>query len=66
MTLRDSLAAVAPDTPFYVFLADKPLDVDAPCEKIVCAAELSLPDLADMSYRYSVMEFSTAIKPFCF
>ncbi len=66
LTLRRSFLAHAPDTSFYIFLADAPIDGADPCELIVPVAQIGLPDLADMALRYGVMEFNTAVKPFCF
>lgn len=64
--LRDSLLAAEPEAAFTIFLADEPLEGAAPCEDIVPAAEIGLPDIGDMTFRYDVMEFNTAVKPFCF
>lgn len=63
--LKDSLRRTAPYTPFYIFLSDLPLDeaIDA---DIVELDELELKHETDMTFRYDVMEFATAIKPYCF
>lgn len=66
LTLRESLLAAAPEADFRIFLADAPIDGEPPCEKIVNLDELALPDRDDMAFRYTVLEFNTAIKPFCF
>ncbi len=66
LTLRASLLAASPGAAFTIFLADEPVEGDAPCDNIIPVAEIGLPDLRDMAFRYTVMEFNTAIKPFCF
>jgi hypothetical protein len=68
LTLRESLLAVEPDRNFYIFLADAPLDDPSQLPGVVAipAADLNLPDFQSMAFRYSIMEFNTAIKPFCF
>ncbi len=70
LTLRQSLLAAQPGARFFIFLADAPLDeahrqrIAAP--DIIDLAALDLPDQDDMAFRYDVLEFSTAIKPYCF
>ncbi|WP_203293888.1 hypothetical protein [Maricaulis parjimensis] len=66
LTLRASVLKAHPETSFRIFLADSPLDGIPPCDGIIPAEELSLGDFDDMTFRYTVMEFNTAIKPFCF
>lgn len=66
MTLRASLLAADPEAEFLVFLADAPLEGTNPFDGIVTLDALDLPNLPDMTFRYALMEFSTAIKPFCF
>ena len=66
LTLRDSLLAAKPGAKFRIFLADEPIEGTPPCEGIIQAADLNLPDYSDMTFRYTVMEFNPAIKPFCF
>lgn len=68
--LYRSLAKVDPKAAetFTVFLADRMpeqkyiSDIDF---RIIPSTELSIPSHTDMTLRYSVMEFNTAIKPFC-
>ncbi|NRA30756.1 MAG: glycosyltransferase family 4 protein [Parvularculaceae bacterium] len=69
LTLYKTLKSADPGVQFTLFLAD---DVpegevlpDAPFD-IVRAVELGIPSFWDMAFRYTVMEFNTAIKPFCF
>lgn len=66
LTLRASLLAVAPGAAFLIFLADAEIDGPPPCDGIIPASALALPDFEDMAFRYMLMEFNTAIKPFCF
>lgn len=69
MTLYHSLTEADPDVQFTLFLAD---DAQAGTElpdvpfKVVRARDLNIPHVADMAFRYTIMEFNTAIKPFCF
>ena len=67
LTLQQSLKRHAPDSPFFIYLADAPLDPsEAPDANIIPASEIGLPDRLDMAFRYTVMEFNTAIKADCF
>lgn len=66
-TLMQSLAAHHPEMARYVFLADEPYDfsdVELPAQ-IVCCKELGIPQFPEMTFRYSIMELNTAVKPFC-
>lgn len=67
LTLQQSLKRHEPYVPFFIYLADAALDTgQPPAATIVSVADLELPDLLDMAYRYTVMEFNTAIKADCF
>ena len=67
LTLQQSLKRLAPDAPFFIYLADAPVDPpDAPDANIIPVSEIGLPNLLEMAFRYSVMEFNTAIKADCF
>jgi hypothetical protein len=67
LTLQQSLKRHAPDAPFFIYLADAPLDpLDTPDANIIPANEIGLLNLLDMAFRYTVMEFNTAIKADCF
>lgn len=67
LTLRDSLLRVAPDQPFTIFLVDAALTDDVPGGvEIITVFDLPIPGVQDMAWRYSVIEFNTAVKPFCF
>lgn len=64
--MGESVRHVDPGTDFYIFLADAPVDEPINQEKIVDLSALHLEDLLSQTFRYSVMEFATAIKPACF
>jgi len=66
LTLRESLLKAEPGAAFYIYLADDAdsLDLDDKVT-VVPVADINMPALWDMALRYSVMEFNTAIKPFC-
>ncbi len=67
LVLRESLLAAEPDADFFIYLADAPLTPEtAMPAAVIPVAELVLPDLMDMAFRYTVMEFNTAIKADCF
>lgn len=67
LTLQASLKVHEPETPFFIYLADEAVEPGAePDATIITAAEIGLPDLMDMAFRYTVMEFNTAIKAHCF
>lgn len=69
LTLMQSVAAQYPDAPRYLILADRDEDdaalADAPFTTIAAAA-LALPDFDAFAFRYTIMEFNTAIKPYAF
>ncbi|MEQ9506373.1 MAG: hypothetical protein RLO80_08865 [Hyphomonas sp.] len=67
LTLQKSLQAHEPGRPFFIYLADAPLDPGTePDATIIPVQDLKLPDMLDMAFRYTVMEFNTAIKADCF
>ncbi|MFN3835005.1 MAG: glycosyltransferase [Glycocaulis sp.] len=69
ITLGRSLRAADSEARFVIFLAD---EVPAPADQArigfetVTASAIGIPGFDDMVLRYSIMEFNTAIKPFCF
>lgn len=66
LTLRESLLKADPGADFYIYLADDADGLDLPADvKVVPVAGVAMPALWDMALRYTVMEFNTAIKPFC-
>lgn len=69
VTLGKSLKAADPAARFVIFLADEapaPADHKRIGFDTVACAQLDIPCFEDMALRYSIMEFNTAIKPFCF
>jgi len=68
-TLGDSLRRIDPDIAFVVFLADEPAEITAKAAgelRIIPGRELGISSYVDMAFKYSIMEFNTALKPFCF
>ncbi|MEO7934889.1 MAG: glycosyltransferase [Dokdonella sp.] len=69
LTLMRSVAEHYPDAPRYLILADRDDGdaalIDAPFVTIPAEA-LDLPDFDAFAFRYSIMEFNTAIKPYAF
>ncbi len=67
LTLHQSLRRVRPDAEFFLFLADEPVLSDTPPDvNVIPVAALQLPRMREMAFRYTLMEFSTAIKAACF
>lgn len=67
LSLQKSVEAVEPGRPFFIFLADEMPERPVPtAATVIAVSELGLPDLQSMAFRYSVMEFNTAIKADCF
>ncbi len=68
-TLMQSVAAQHPDTPRYLILADRD-EGDAGAADLpfatIAADALALPDFDAFAFRYTIMEFNTAIKPYAF
>lgn len=66
LTLRASLLEADPSADFTIYLADDAEGLDLPADvAVVPVADIAMPALWDMALRYTVMEFNTAIKPFC-
>lgn len=67
-TLTESLRKSNPSFERFICLADAPQDgVAAQGDThIVEASTIGVPHFSDMAFRYDVMEFNTAIKPFMF
>lgn len=68
-TLHDSLLRFNPGARFYVALCDEPDPIEPFSREtepfpIITLDELPLPDWREMSHRYNITEFNTAIKPF--
>jgi glycosyltransferase involved in cell wall biosynthesis len=68
-TLMQSVAEHYPDAPRYLMLADRAEDdaalAGAPFTTVAADA-LALPDFDAFAFRYTIMEFNTAIKPYAF
>lgn len=68
-TLIDSSNAVHPDVDHFLCLADEILPVadyyPKDCE-LIAADALNIPDFRGFAFRYDIMEFNTAIKPYMF
>lgn len=64
--LIDSLRRHEPETTFYLLVVDGlPNDVEvAPDVEIVRPDELGVADLPAMCFKYGIVEFSTAVKPY--
>jgi glycosyltransferase involved in cell wall biosynthesis len=68
-TFFDSVRRNHPDGDLFLCLADRLLEIDGfydPDWKVVEADKLAIPDFAGFSFRYDIMEFNTALKPFMF
>ncbi|WP_165371700.1 glycosyltransferase [Pseudolysobacter antarcticus] len=69
LTLMQSIAVQYPNALRYLILADRdaadPTLVGAPFTTILTEA-LALPDFEAFAFRYTIMEFNTAIKPYAF
>ncbi|MCQ4163531.1 glycosyltransferase [Tahibacter harae] len=69
ITLMQSVAEHYPAAPRYLILADRDegdAALDAAPFTTIAAEALALPDFAAFAFRYTIMEFNTAIKPYAF
>ncbi|KCZ89264.1 hypothetical protein [Hyphomonas jannaschiana] len=67
LTLRDSVLEAEPGLDFKIFLADEPVSEKTPeGVEIIPVSDLGAEEMRDMAFRYTVIEFNTAVKPFCF
>lgn len=64
--LMASVRALHPECRLYLVLADAPSGGQAEDFTILPAESLGVPCFDDMSVRYNVLEFCTALKPFAF
>lgn len=64
--LMASVRTLHPDFRLYLVLADMPAGSQAEDFTILPAESLGVPCFDDMSVRYNVLEFCTALKPFAF
>jgi glycosyltransferase involved in cell wall biosynthesis len=65
--LAESFYAQHPDGRMFVLLVDQPDDCFEPGREpftVVMMPELAIPGFTKMAFRYSVLELSTAVKPF--
>lgn len=69
LTLAKSLARAEPGHKLHVFLTDRlPATVAnaLPHIELVEIESLQIQGFADMAFRYTILEFNTAVKPYCF
>ena len=69
LNLAHSLARAEPDYKLHVFLTDRlpvELSINLPELELTLIESLEIRGLADMAFRYSILEFNTAVKPYCF
>ena len=67
--LGNLLARSNPELSYTIFLADvlpEKFDPQSLRLDIVPVSELNAPVIYDMAARYGIVEFNTAVKPFCF
>ena len=67
--LLKSVADLHPEYALYLCLADKvssAFDPSAEIFKVIESDSIGIPNFDDMTLRYDIMEFNTAVKPFVF
>lgn len=68
-TLGDSIKKSNPDMEFHILLSDEfdgYIKTEEENYSILEARSLNIPNFDEMAYKYNVIEFSTAVKPFYF
>lgn len=68
-TLGDSIMKLHSDVDFYIILADENdgyIDLGKEKYKTIEAKNLNIPGFYEMAFKYNVLEFCTAIKPYIF
>jgi glycosyltransferase involved in cell wall biosynthesis len=68
-TVLNSVAKLHPEYALFLCLADEPgdgFDMEGERFMIVPSSALDIPCFLDMTVRYDVLEFNTAVKPFMF
>jgi hypothetical protein len=68
-TLGDSIRAIHPDLEFRVFLADESeglIGLAGEKHPLIEIKDIGVPAYLDMAFKYDLVEFCTAIKPFVF
>jgi hypothetical protein len=69
LTLAESLKRNQPDVDFYILLADETDDLktfEGDNHTLVQAKDIGIPNYGNLTFKYNVTEFCTAIKPFFF
>ncbi|RVT92303.1 tetratricopeptide repeat protein [Rhodovarius crocodyli] len=65
LALRDSLAEHHPEARFILCLAERELPPNLPAGlEVILAGQLGIPDFQGFAFRYSILEFCTALKPY--
>lgn len=67
--LMESIAKFHPDASLFLLLADNNdgyLDAADENFELIEASELEIKDFESFTFKYSIVEFNTAIKPYCF
>jgi hypothetical protein len=65
--LMDGVALHHPEASRYVILADEPrIDLSQENFEVILARDLPIPEFEILTFRYSVVELCTAIKPYAF
>lgn len=69
LTLAQSIGRMERDCTLHVFLADR-LSPDTPVPgrniELIPVESIAIDGMLDMAFRYTVLEFNTAVKPYCF
>ena len=65
LTLKESVRSKEPNTDFYLFLSDASSNEVSDIQ-LELLDDAWIPGWKQMAFKYDVIEFSTAIKPFCF
>lgn len=65
-TLGDSIKKFCPDVDFYIGLSDETDGADLTCQDfdVIESRSIGIDGFEDMAFKYDVIEFSTAVKPF--
>lgn len=65
LALRDSLAEHHPEARFILCLAEREIPADMPPGvEVILAGQLGIPDFPGFAFRYGMLEFCTALKPY--
>jgi len=68
-TLLNSVSDLHTEIDLYFFLADEisaPITENSDGFKVICAKQLNIENFETLAFKYNIIEFNTAIKPFCF